>query len=205
MANNEFRVAGANSGHDSWFSLSRAEFPWLARVGVGDAPVEPEGLRRALMAFFMRFNHRPNPSIVDRSEWSPLERGGAAVFRDKCERCHEARLVTDEASTRVPFDRWESLVMARQGAIVWAHSDYEMTGVTPYVNDKGARVVSLRRLYKKYPYFTNGSAKSVRAVLDRARFAGGRFFHDGAPASAVGSSALGEDEKNELAAFLDLL
>jgi hypothetical protein len=205
MANNEFRVAGANSGHDSWFSLSRAEFPWLARVGVGDAPVEPEGLRRALMAFLMRFNHRPNPSIVDRSEWTPLERSGAAVFRDKCERCHEARLVTDEPATRVPFDRWESLVMARQGAIVWAHSDYEMTGVTPYVNERGARVVSLRRLYKKYPYFTNGSAKSVRAVLDRVRVVGGRFFHDGAPAAATASGALGEDEKNELAAFLDLL
>ena len=88
---------------------------------------------------------------------------------------------------------------------MWAHSDYEMTGVTPYVSEKGARVVSLRRLYKKYPYFTNGSAKSVRAVLDRVRVVDGRFFHDNAPPAAGPSGALSEDEKNALAAFLDLL
>jgi hypothetical protein len=92
--------------------------------------------------------------------------------------------------------------MTPAGALVWAHDDYEMTGVRPYVNEKGARVVSLRRLYKKYPYFTNGSAKSLAAVLDRASFAGGVFFHDGAPEGAV---RLADTEKTALAAFLDLL
>jgi hypothetical protein len=202
MVDNEFRVASAKSGHDPWFSLSIADFPWVREIGPPAEHLAPEGLRRALMAFFMDFTHRPNPSIVGRTRWVDTERKGAAVFRDRCETCHESRLVADDPSTRVPFERWEGQVFSPEGAIVWAHAGYERTGVEPYVSEHGARVVSLRRLYKKYPYFTNGSAKSLRDVLDRVRFLDGRFFHDGAPLGAV---PLGDDDKADLAAFLDLL
>ncbi len=154
------------------------------------------------MAFLMDFMPRPNPAVAGRARWTDVERAGAEVFRDRCESCHAARLVTDEPSTRVPFERWESLVMAPEGALVWASAEYEKTGVLPYVNERGARVVSLRRLYKKYPYFTNGSAKDLASVLDRASFAGDRFFHDAAPAGAIGLRA---DEKGALHAFLNLL
>jgi hypothetical protein len=209
MVNNEFRVAGANSGHDPWFSLSVGQVPWDPELFAGKSELGPEALRLALMTFFIDFSHRPNPSVIGRSRWSADERVGAELFRDKCESCHEARLVADDASSRVPFDRWEGLVMAREGAIVWAHSDYEKTGVLPYVSESGARVVSLRRLYKKYPYFTNGSAKDLRAVLDLARFGEGHFFHEGGPAPSVrsgqGATALSGDEKGYLLAFLDLL
>ena len=202
MVNNEFRVAGAKSEHDPWFSLTSSAFPWLGGLPAVPETLSPVELRRAFMTFLMDFKPRPNPSVLGRTRFTDQERDGAAVFRDRCESCHEARLVTDEPATRVPFDRWEGLVMAPAGALVWAHDDYEMTGVLPYVNEKGARVVSLRRLYKKYPYFTNGSAKSLAAVLDRASFAGGVFFHDGAPEGAAG---LADTEKSALAAFLDLL
>jgi hypothetical protein len=214
MVNNEFRVAGAKSEHDPWFSLPVSDFPWVERLSAGRETLGPEDLRRALMAFFMDFSPRPNPSVVVRvvlrdavadasgGRFSDLERTGAAVFRDRCESCHEARLVTDDPATRVPFDRWEDLVMSREGPIVWAHPGYEKTGVLPYVNEKGARVVSLRRLYKKYPYFTNGSARSLATVLDRARLTPTQFFHDAAP---EGASPLADDEKSALAAFLDLL
>jgi hypothetical protein len=94
--------------------------------------------------------------------------------------------------------------MAREGAIVWAGAEYEKTGVEPYVNEKGARVVSLRRLFKKYPYFTNGSAKSLLAVLDRVRYGETAFFHDGSPDRAT-LVALTAREKDALLAFLDLL
>jgi hypothetical protein len=202
MVNNEFRVAGARSDHDPWFSLSVDAFPWVDSLGIARDSFAPEDLRRALMAFLMDFMPRPNPAVAGRSRWSDVERAGAEVFRDRCESCHEARLVTDEPSTRAPFERWEALVMAPEGALVWASAEYQKTGVLPYVNERGARVVSLRRLYKKYPYFTNGSAKDLASVLDRASFAGGRFFHDAAPAGAIG---LRGDEKRALAAFLDLL
>jgi hypothetical protein len=205
MVNAEFGVAGAKSDHNPWFSLATRDFPWVQDLSVQDATLPPETLRRSLMTFLMDFTHRPNPSTVGRSSWTPLERRGAAVFRDRCESCHEARLIADEPSSRVAFDRWEELVMSQADALVWAHADYEKTGVLPYVNEKGARVVSLRRLYKKHPYFTNGTAPEIADVLDRVRFTGGAsgaFFHEGAP---DGATALRPDEKTALAAFVDLL
>jgi hypothetical protein len=205
MVDNEFRVAGAKSDHDPWFSLTAGDFAWVERVArlpPGRGAFSPEDLRRGLMAFLMDFSPRPNPGIAGRAAFTETERAGAAIFRDRCESCHEARTVTDDPSTRVPFEGWERLVLSRQGPIVWAHADYEKTGVVPYVNEKGARVVSLRRLYKKYPYFTNGSARDLGAVLDGAAYAGGLFFHDGAP---EGATRLPAYERAPLLAFLDLL
>ncbi len=66
---------------------------------------------------------------------------------------------------------------------------------------------SLRRLYKKRPYFTNGAAKELRDVLDAARFpteGEGTFYHAGAPLDAP-LAALTDSEKDALLAFLDLL
>jgi cytochrome c peroxidase len=154
------------------------------------------------MAFFMDFTHRPNPKVLDAHAFSPVEKHGAEVFARRCESCHEARLSTDEPSTRQPFLRWEALVFSREDPMVWASTAYQKTGVLPYVHELGARPPSLRRLYKKWPYFTNGSAKSVRAVLDRARFQAASFWHDGAPPDAAGLAA---DEVEALEAFLDLL
>ncbi|WP_437934016.1 hypothetical protein [Sorangium sp. So ce341] len=223
MADNEFRVAGALSGHDPWFSLSAADAPWLADLGLSDAAragLPPEALRRALMSFLMAFSHRANPAALGRSSFTPLERDGARVFRDRCARCHAPVLRSDDPGSAVPFERWEELVLAPEGAIVWGRAGYEKTGVVPYVHEDGARVPSLRRLYKKRPYFTNGSAKSLRQVLERARFhdgggraaapvgaaaaAPGAFFHDGAPAGE-GLTALDAGSIEALLAFLDLL
>jgi cytochrome c peroxidase len=152
----------------------------------------------------MDFSHRPNPAAQGRAAWSSDERRGAEVFRDRCESCHAARLVADDPSSRVPFERWESLVMTPEGPIVWARADYEKTGVEPYVNEKGARVVSLRRLYKKYPYFTNGTATSLASLLDRVRYDERSFFHEGAPEQAT-LQALSARDKGALLGFLDLL
>jgi hypothetical protein len=202
MVDNEFAVAGAKSDRNPWFSLRAADIPWLRELSLRDEMLSPLALRRALTIFFVDFTHRPNPSVVGRSSWGDLERKGAEVFRDRCEGCHEARLMTDDPSTRLPFDEWEARVMTREGPIVWARADYVKTGVVPYVHEKGARVVSLRRLYKKFPYFTNGSAKSLGDVLDRVGSGDGPFLHDGAASEA---QRLGREDKAALLAFLDLL
>lgn len=209
VADNEFRVAGALSGHDPWFSAPTGELPWVSQLGAPEQELGPEGLRMALMSFLMEFTHRPNPSVLNRApSFTPLEREGAATFGRRCERCHAARLATDVEASRVPFERWEALVMSREGPIVWGRSGYEKTGVLPYVHDQGARVPSLRRLYKKWPYLTNGSAADLRAVLDGVRFGGGEgapvFYHQGTPPEA-GLAELGESEKAALLAYLDLL
>jgi hypothetical protein len=209
VAHNEFRVAGAKSGHDPWFSIEPRDFPWLAPMGAaeeGGAAIGPEALREALMLFLMDFTHRPNPAVVGRTTLSSIERRGAEIFRDTCEGCHSARLSADEPGSAVPFEGWERLIMAREGAIVWARSEYKKTGITPYVHDQGARVPSLRRLYKKRPYFTNGSAKTLDEVLERARAlrGGADFYHDGAPDGAE-ATKLDEEAREALRAFLNLL
>ena len=120
------------------------------------------------------------------------------MFLARCASCHEPRLIADEPASSVPFERWESLVLSPSGPIVWSNAAYAKTGVEPYVHDQGTRVPTLRRLYKKWPYFTNGSAKALGDLLDR--FAGDA--HDAAPATA---SRLTPDDKRALLAFLDLL
>jgi hypothetical protein len=203
MVHNEFRVAGLRSRHDPWFGLGTSDAPWLASLGVGSTPLSPEELRRSLMTFLMEFTPRPNPSVLGRRSWSAEEGRGAIVFRDRCEGCHTARLVTDRADSAVPFVEWERLVMRPAGPIVWARDSREKTGVTPYVHEEGTRIPSLRRLYRKRPYFTNGSAPDLDALLRRARFTPDGFLHDGGDGSA--GDRLGDADRTALLAFLDLL
>jgi hypothetical protein len=207
VAYNEFRVAGLRSDHDPWFTLRSSDAPWLAALGVNEESLSPERLRRAFMSFLMAFNHRPNPAALGRDRFTAEEGAGASVFRDRCESCHEARLASDAPDSRLPFERWEELVMSQDGPIVWGKAEYKKTGVVPYVHDEGARVPSLRRLYKKRPYFTNGSAPDLGAVLGRARFTSTAFWHEpgGDTPPPPDASALTDPERRALLAFLDIL
>jgi hypothetical protein len=204
VANNEFRVAGAHSGADPWFSISTSEIPWLGALHLGTASLSPIDLRRAFMTYLMESSPRPNPAVVlhaGGARFADEERAGAAAFRDRCASCHAARIVEDDQATEVPFDRWEALVMSREGPVVWGSPEYRKTGVEPYVNDLGCRTPSLRRLYKKRPYLTNGSAETLAAVLDHVRIGSdGTFLHDG-----NAGTPLDDDTKKALLAFLDLL
>jgi len=203
MVNNEFRVAGAGSGQDPWFSLETRRFGWLRELGVDERELGPERLRRSLMEFLMAFSHRPNSKSHEKSRLTSDERAGAELFRERCESCHAARLVSDEPATRVPFERWEALILSANAPIVWARAERERTGVEPYVHPNGARVPSLRRLYKKRPYFTNGSAADLEALLRSVRFTPARFYHQQPPADAT--LGLDAEQRAKLHAFLDLL
>jgi hypothetical protein len=203
MVTNEFRAAGAKSDHDPWFAAAETPIRWLSVLGASPEDLDAIGLRRSLMAFLMDFTHRPNPDVIGRTAFDEKERRGAEVFQSRgCERCHEARLSADDPATRVPFEKWETLVMSREGPIVWGSDGYRKTGVEPYVHELGSRTPSLRRLYKKRPYFTNGSAKSLAEALERVRFRGEETWHDQAPEGAEGLST---EEVEALLAFLDLL
>jgi hypothetical protein len=204
MVHAEFRVANRHNGRDPWFALTRADVPWLEHVAGAPAPLSPELLREAFMTFLMDFSHRSNPAAIDHARFTELERAGAQVFRDRCASCHAARLVADDPGSVVPFERWESLVLSPSGPIVWSDAAYAKTGVVPYVHANGARVPPLRRLYKKWPYFTSGSARSLAEVLDRFASSPDTTYHDGAPAGAA-LARLTADDRSALRAFLDLL
>ncbi len=204
MVHAEFRVANRHNGRDPWFALTRADVPWLDRVAGAPAELSPEQLRAALMAFLVDFTHRANPAAVDHTRFTERERAGAEVFRARCAGCHAARLVADDPASEVPFERWEPLVLSAAGPIVWSNAAYAKTGVEPYVNDRGARVAPLRRLYKRWPLFTSGSARSLDEVLDRFAWTPDAVYHDGAPAGAA-LSRLTADDRAALLAFLDLL
>ena len=212
VANNEFRVAGARSDHDPWFTVATDDYPWLRTLGVTQPSLSPLTLRKALMSALMQLGHAPNPAVTSGGHFTDAQREGAAVFHERCEACHQARLASDDPDTRVPFEQWESLIMTDSDPLVWGQAEYRQTGIKPYVHESGARIPSLRRLYKKFPYFTNGSAKDLTAVLARAQFGDGVFFHapvnhqddDSAPAGPA-RQRLDLQEVDRLRAFLDLL
>lgn len=207
MVHAEFRVANRHNGRDPWFALAADAAPWLAGIADAPATLSPTWLREAFMAFLLDFSHRANPVANDPArprQFTPLEQRGATVFRDRCARCHAARLVADDPRTLVPFERWESLVLSPSGPIVWSDAAYAITGVVPLVHPSGARAPSLRRLYKKWPYFTNGSARSLDAVLEAFVDDATRAYHAASPADAS-LHPLSPDDRGALRAFLDLL
>ncbi|MCA9650028.1 MAG: hypothetical protein KC501_08975 [Myxococcales bacterium] len=199
MVDNEFEVVSRGTEGEPWFTISpdQPEHAWLRHLGV-EGPVEPAAQRRALMTFLMAYAPEPNPAAVvhPREDDAPLRRG-AALFEQHCERCHAARLVTDDPSSRVEPERWLELV-GRGGPIVWASAERMRTGVEPYVHEQGARVPSLRRLHGKRPYLTNGSAATLDEVL--RRFTPDDGMHDGGA-----GQPLGEDEREMLRAFVERL
>jgi cytochrome c peroxidase len=204
MVHAEFRVANRHNGRDPWFTLTRADVPWLGLVADAPAQLSPEYLRESFMTFLGDFTHRANPAAIDHAQFTELERTGAQVFRDRCASCHAARLIADAPGSVVPFERWEPLVLSASGPIVWSNAGYAKTSVTPYVHPDGARAPALRRLYKKWPYFTNGSARSLADVLDRFATTATATYHDAAPADPA-IVRLTADDKAALLAFLDLL
>lgn len=199
MVHNEFRVANKKNGRDPWFALPPEHVDWLDIEASEDA-LSPTRLRRALMEFLMGFEHGPNGATRGRSRFVARERRGAEIFRDRCEGCHAARLVSDGPDTRVPFDAWEENIFSR-GTIIWGRDGYEKTGIQPYVHPEGARVPSLRRLHRKRPYFTNGSAADLEAVLAGVPLDPAAQAHVAVPAHP----GLPSEDRAALRAFLALL
>jgi hypothetical protein len=204
VCHNEFRVAGAGSGTDPWFSLEASRFPWLHELGVDSASLGPLELRAALLDFLYTFAHSPNPLAQAREHFSSLEAEGARAFADHCQSCHAPRLLSDDPASAQPFAAWERLVLSRNAPLVWARADYEKTGVLPYVHERGTRTTSLRRLALKPRYFTNGSGADLPSVLARFRDGPGGSWHDSAPADAR-LVPLAPETRRALLAFLRLL
>ncbi len=207
VCHNEFTVASRGNPVDPWFSLEPSRFPWLRSLGATAGMLAPEKLRGALLAFLSRFSHEESPFALGRPEPLALsdgERRGSVLFRDRCASCHAARLVADDPNSEVPFERWSELVLSAAGPLVWAKGEYAKTGVLPYVDPKGTRIPSLRRMYLKRPYLTRGSARTLDELLASVRFSDTELLHAGGEARPE-LRALASNERADLLAFLELL
>ncbi len=88
----------------------------------------------------------------------------------------------------MPFEDWEDSLTHDGADLIWGAPFFSKTGIEPYVSRAGARVPSLRRVSEKYPYFTDGSAATLRQVLEGFRYEGTRAWHR-APESTPTRSA----------------
>jgi hypothetical protein len=207
VCHNEFTVANRGNPVDPWFDLDAGRFGWLRALGTRQERVPAVELRRSLLRFLSRFTHEENPYAYGRARsFSQQERRGAESFRDRCASCHAARLVASDAQSEVPFDRWERLVFTPEAPIVWSDGSYARTGVEPYVDRRGTRVPSLRRLYLKRPYLTNGSAVELEQLLWFMRFTPNGVRHLSTAADVDARAvAFDAEERVALLSFLRLL
>jgi hypothetical protein len=165
------------------------------------------------MRFLIRWSMPSNPAARGRDEFDRLEANGAELFADYCESCHQARLVADDPSTRVALgpggdlEPWRALIFADNGPVLWGSDAYAQTGIVPWVHPEGARVPALRRLYLKWPYFTNGGADSLEAVLEGVRLRDHLDHSCDHEVGPVSGDARGLDDQQRAAllAFLRLL
>ena len=211
MVSAEFRAA--NQGNVERFPVRLSDHEWLREIdrlpGVGGGEViSPEWQRRALIAFFVDFRHRSNGRRARGLQLDRAARRGLAVFRDRCADCHQPL-----ASTRggpggaVPFEDWEDSLTHDGADLIWGAPFFSKTGIEPYVSRAGARAPSLRRVSEKYPYFTDGSAATLRQVLEGFRYDGPTAWHrapesHAAASSAATSRSLTNDEIEFLLALL---
>ncbi|MEM6293920.1 MAG: hypothetical protein AAGA54_21770 [Myxococcota bacterium] len=197
MIHNEFRVANGGTPQDPWFDLRTDDVPWLEHL-TSARELTATQLRGAMLAFLAAFEHPVNPSTLGRAQLTELEHRGASRFETLCASCHQPRRVADDPESAASSSRWAAHVFG-PGDLLWASAQRVRTGIEPLVHDEGARVPSLRSLWAKRPYFTNGSAETVAAVLQGIRI-GTDAVHgagEGTPLSA--------DDQAALAAFVDLL
>lgn len=170
----EFHVA--NQKRQDNFSLAVEQHPWLKEIKDLPTRIGPLELRKSFLSFFVFFDHKPSSRLAGTARMTPLAVVGLDVFRARCEYCHLAlRSTRDEEA--VSFREWRAAIENESLDLIWGAPFYTKTNILPYVSNKGARVPSLRRVSEKYPYFTNGSSRDLRSVLERFRYRNATAWH----------------------------
>lgn len=199
----EFRVA--NQGRRDAFAIEIAKFPWLEEIeGIGTTLSATE-LREALVSFFVDFEHAAQPLRAQTRGLSPRAAKGLEIFRERCEYCHLATAST-RSERSLPYEDWRSRFDNNGPDLVWGAPFYTKTGIEPYVHRAGVRVPSLRRIGQKYPYFTNGSSRTLHHLLSRFRYRGlTAWHHYEKPAEDSGSDEVKTLSAEEIALLEELL
>jgi hypothetical protein len=202
MVMTEFLVA--NQHRQGVFDIRKDDYPWMSTVEGWPEKLPPLALRQGLLSFFVDFDHDPNPWRIRHPTLSRRARRGLLVFRNRCADCHQP-LRSTRTGNGVDFAHWARWLTHENLDLIWGAPFLARTGVKPYVDPAGARVPSLRRVWMKYPLFTNGSAQTIRDVLDGFRYMNSTVWHhfdaDGSPPESAVRSLTAE-EKADLEALL---
>lgn len=198
----EFGVA--NQERKNTFSIQASEHPWTSKAPQWPPLVAPVELRKALLAFFMDFNPAPNPWRIRQPGLDETARRGLGVFRERCSDCHQA-VQSTRTEGGIPFDQWEAWLTDPDRDLIWGAPFFSRVGIEPYVDPAGARVPSLRRVWLKYPLFTNGSSPTVRHLLSRFRYRGSTVWHHLDPDDTKGMQGIQPLTPGEISALEALL
>lgn len=158
--------------------------------------LSPKEVRAALAAYLKRIPIEPSPfAPVGRAALTPPERGGLAVFRDRCGECHQLLPATN-TTREVPSRDVERALLA--GRLVLTSARRYDVG-TPILGDGGNNPPSLRGVWAAAPYFSDGSAATLDDVIRRTDPDAARVH---APENANRPPAFSAAERRDLIAFL---
>jgi len=172
-------------------------YPVSVRVSLeATRTLDPVATRRALAAYMATLPNEPNPFAVPAGGFSEAAQRGARLFVARaCTRCHQA-VGNVALGNRIP--RGRLLEYALRGQVAFAGPGLYDVG-TPVLGAGGNNPPSLRGLWSTPPYFSDGSARTIAAVIERTD-PDARKVH--APQHRSGFS---EAERHDLAAFLTSL
>lgn len=161
------------------------------RTGTTRVQLSPEEVRRALVAYVMTLSPAPGPLREPDGTLRPLARRGLERFLEDCAGCHEPvrDLRTRVLHTDVP-------TALTRGPLVFGAPLFARVGVEPTMTPSGTRISPLVALDRGGPYFTNGSARTLREVIDRTDPTARRQVH------AAPAPVYDDDEREALTAFL---
>lgn len=183
-------VEGLFRSLDDRFYAPAPAGPWweepreVALEGGRRVSVSASEARVALTRFVASLPVRPGPLRRPGEPLSPQAREGHALFERDCASCHAP--IVDERTGRRPEDVASWL---RDRPLVFAAPIRARTGAAPELTPQGTRVPPLRDLGRPWPFFTDGSAPTLDAVL-RAYRPGARRVHGGEGPDVYGAADL---------------
>jgi hypothetical protein len=158
--------------------------------------LSPKDVRAALAEYLQRIPLEPSPfAPVGRAALTPPERGGLALFRDRCGACHQL-LPATSSTHEVPSRDVERALLA--GRLVLTSARRYDVG-TPILGDGGNNPPSLRGVWAAAPYFSDGSAATLDDVVRRTDPDAARVH---APENGNHPPAFSPAERRDLIAFL---
>jgi cytochrome c553 len=166
---------------------------WKERV------LSPDEVRGALAAYMAAIPVEPSPFVAPgQRALTAQQRRGLSLFRDGCAGCHQ--LVGDIVrGDSVPREALERRLL--DGRVALSSQRLYDVG-TPVLGKTGNNPPSLRGVWEAAPYFSDGSARSLEAVLARTDPDADKVH---APANAERPPVFDEEARAALLAFLRAL